>query len=311
MSKDDRPAYWREHVAANQGGARIDFNDWPNFHGALRVQRLENFRLGDFQNVDFVSTAISYERTAAEIDADGDRSTRLLIPRSGVLGVEQHGRRVRLRPGQMGVIDWGQRMVLSHGDNAHAWILNVPADSLRLGPGGPPHLELDSTDPLPGSVLVLAEQLSRLGDKLTPDQFLRISMHWAGLLAAALDERRVAEESKFAAISRDARLHIQRYSDDPRLTVDAVARHLGISRRQLERAMRDFGASPHTYLLATRLERAVNRLTDARNSGRRIADIAYDSGFVALSAFNRACRDKYGTSPGRLRQRGLSSVSSR
>ncbi|WP_330180628.1 helix-turn-helix transcriptional regulator [Nocardia sp. NBC_01503] len=124
------------------------------------------------------------------------------------------------------------------------------------------------------------------------------------MLAGSLDERRAPENTKFAAISRDARLHIQRYCDDPRLTVETVAEHLGITRRQLERSMRDFGTSPHRYLLATRLDRAVNRLTDPHNHGRTIADIAVASGFVALSVFNRACRERYDASPGQLRQRG-------
>ncbi|MFE3572686.1 hypothetical protein ACFXON_25090, partial [Bacillus subtilis] len=122
VPKDDRPAYWREQVSINQGGARVNFSDWPNFDGALRVQRLADYKLGDFQNVQFESTEISYERTLAEVEADGDRSARLLIPRSGTLGIEQHGTRVLLRPGQMGVVDWGQRMVLSHGDHVRSWI---------------------------------------------------------------------------------------------------------------------------------------------------------------------------------------------
>ncbi|MGW5108239.1 AraC family transcriptional regulator [Nocardia sp. NPDC004123] len=305
VPKDDRPAYWREQVSTNQGGARIDFSDWPNFDGALRVQRLADYQLGDFQNVQFESTEISYERTPAQVEADGDRSARLLIPRSGTLGIEQHGTRVLLRPGQMGVVDWGQRMVLSHADHVRSWILNVPAGTLRLSPGGPPHLALDAHDPLLGSVLALTEQLDRHGDTMTAAQFLKISTHWTGLLAGALDERWAPENTKLAAISRDARLHIRRYSDDPRVTVETVAEYLGITRRQLERAMRLAGTTPHSYLLTARLERAVARLSDPRNRRRTIADIAYESGFSALSVFNKACRDRYHASPGQLRQRSV------
>ncbi|GAB2544530.1 AraC family transcriptional regulator [Nocardia heshunensis] len=301
LSRDDRPGYWREQVAANQGGARIDFGDWPNFEGALRVQRLSNFQLGDFQNVQFESTEISYERTRAEVEADGDRSARLLIPRSGPFGIEQHDTRVQLRPGQIGVVDWGQRMVLSHGDHVYGWILNIPADFLRLSPDGPPHLALDANDPLLGSVVALAEQLSSYTE-MTATQFVKISTHMAELLADALDERRAPESTKLAAISRDARRYIQRYSDDPRLTVDAVADHLGITRRQLERAMRLSGTTPHGCLLTARLERAVKRLADPGNRRRTIADIAYDSGFSAVSVFNRVYRERYHASPGQLRR---------
>ncbi|MEC3953104.1 AraC family transcriptional regulator [Nocardia sp. CDC153] len=306
LSPDDKPAYWREQVRTNQGGARVDFGRWPDFDGGLRVMRLQNYRLGDFQNVDFQSSAISYERTLAEVEADGDRSARLLIPRDGALGIEQHDTRVWIRPGQMGVIDWAQRMVLSHADHARAWIINIPADYLHLSPDGPPHLALDARDPLLGSVLALADQLSRHSETLTATQFLTISTHMASLLAGALDERWAPQNSRLASIARDARRHIQRCSDDPRLTVLGVAEQLGVTRRQLERAMRLSGTTPHGFLLSTRLDQAVKRLSDPRNCRRTIADIAYESGFSALSAFNRAYREKYGVPAGQLRRPGPS-----
>ncbi|MFI1914174.1 helix-turn-helix transcriptional regulator [Nocardia sp. NPDC020380] len=86
--------------------------------------------------------------------------------------------------------------------------------------------------------------------------------------------------------------------------METVAEDLGITRRQLERAMRVAGTTPHSYLISARLERAVQRLSDPLNKRRTIADIACDSGFSALSVFSKACRDKYDASPGQIRQRG-------
>ncbi|MFI1914173.1 hypothetical protein [Nocardia sp. NPDC020380] len=174
----------------------------------------------------FESTEISYERTSADVEADGDRSARLLIPRRGTLGIEQHGTRVTLRPGQMGVVDWSRRMVLSHGDQVRGWILNVLVGTLRLSPDGPPYLALDTHDPLLGSVLALTEQLDRHSDRITATQFLKISTHWTGCSRAPwmnAGRRRIRDSPPSpetpACTSRDApTTHGSRWKLSPKIS---------------------------------------------------------------------------------------------
>ncbi|MFF2554140.1 helix-turn-helix domain-containing protein [Nocardia sp. NPDC058058] len=302
VDADDRPAFWRHHVHNNHGGTRIRYANSRGFSGATVVQRLSNYRLGDFQAVDFTSQEVSYERDSAHIGNDGDRSGRLLIPRRGLLGLAQGDSTVQLRPGQLGVVDWGQPMTLAHSDQVRAWILTVPAGVIRAVRGNRPHLALEACDPLLGSVVALAEQLHRHRATLTAQQFLTTSTHLVGLLAAALDERRAPESTRLAAISRDAQRHIRAYSDDPRLTVDTLAENLGITRRQLERAMRLAQTTPHAFLLKARVQRAAERLTDPLWAGRTVTDIAFECGFSAMSVFNKAFRDHYKLTPGEMRR---------
>lgn len=305
VDEADRPEFWRFHVHANHGGTRMRFRDAPKFQGSTLVQRLTTYKLGDFQAVDFTSHEISYQRTKAHIDSDGDRSARLLIPRTGSIGLQQGGEAVQLRPGQMGLVDWGKPMVLAHGDQVRAWILTVPAAIIRNLRGPRPHLALESRDAVLGSVGALAEQLQLHRETMTAGQFVKISGHLVGLLSDALDAGRAPEASRLVGIARDAQSHIRAYSDDPKLTVDAVADYLGVTRRQLERAMRLVQTTPHSYLLKVRVQRAAQRLTDPRHSSRTISDIAFASGFGALSVFNKAFRDHYHRSPGDLRQHAI------
>ncbi|MFE3753207.1 AraC family transcriptional regulator [Nocardia tengchongensis] len=303
LPKSDRPGFWQEQFRGNHGGAQIRFDDHPTFSGSLRVQRLPGYTLGKWQNMQFASTPTSYKRTASDVESDGDRSTRLIIPRRGNLGLEQGGQSVLLRPGQIGVIDWSRGMELGHQEPVIGWAITIPSDTLRIAPGAPPHLSLDTSNALFGGVLSLAEQLWRHADAVTSRHFLTISTTIAALLSAGLDERWAPESETLAAIGQDARLYIQKNSDDHRLTVESIAAHFGITRRQLERALKLSGTTPYSFLLATRLERAVERLRDPMLHRRSIADIAYTSGFSTLSSFNRACRDKYGVTPSQLRER--------
>jgi AraC-like DNA-binding protein len=69
-----------------------------------------------------------------------------------------------------------------------------------------------------------------------------------------------------------------RYSEP--LGVDDMAAAAGLSRAHFSRAFRkEFGESPHVYLLTRRLERAAALL---RNTDRSIAEICFDVGLSSL-----------------------------
>lgn len=85
------------------------------------------------------------------------------------------------------------------------------------------------------------------------------------------------------------------------LSMDELARHVGLSGRQLERLFRDvLKCSPHGYYLALRLRRARSLLL---SSGMSIIDIAAACGFRSVSHFTRRYRECFGISPGRERRR--------
>ena len=57
------------------------------------------------------------------------------------------------------------------------------------------------------------------------------------------------------------------------------------------------------FVLARRLDRAMQRLTDAEDA-RPVSEIAFDVGFGDLSYFNRTFRKRFGLTPSQVRRSG-------
>jgi AraC family transcriptional regulator len=87
------------------------------------------------------------------------------------------------------------------------------------------------------------------------------------------------------------------------LTLETMAGTAGLSPYHFLRTFQRLtGVTPHQYIVRARLRDAAVRLS-AR--GRRIIDIALDSGFGDVSNFNRAFRAEFGLGPREYRERAL------
>jgi AraC-like DNA-binding protein len=79
------------------------------------------------------------------------------------------------------------------------------------------------------------------------------------------------------------------------LDVDDMARAAGLSRAHFSREFRrEFGESPHAYLLTRRLERAgaLLRMTD-----RSVTDVCFSVGLSSVGSFTSSFTRTYGLSP--------------
>lgn len=88
-----------------------------------------------------------------------------------------------------------------------------------------------------------------------------------------------------------------RYRDP--LDVSALARAARLSPAHFSREFRrEFGSTPHQYLLTRRLERAAELL---RNTDRSVAEICFDVGLRSLGSFTTSFTRAYGCSPAAYR----------
>ncbi|MDA0181275.1 AraC family transcriptional regulator [Solirubrobacter phytolaccae] len=88
-----------------------------------------------------------------------------------------------------------------------------------------------------------------------------------------------------------------RYSEP--LGVDDMAAAAGLSRAHFSRAFRkEFGVSPHVYLLTRRLERAAALL---RNTDRSIAEICLDVGLTSVGSFTTSFKRMFDATPTQYR----------
>ena len=87
---------------------------------------------------------------------------------------------------------------------------------------------------------------------------------------------------------------------DARLTVDMLAREVGLSPAHFARAFKEtMGQAPHRYLLWLRLERARRLLEQC---GADLSGIAQQTGFADQAHFTRLFKRAYGITPGALRR---------
>ena len=86
------------------------------------------------------------------------------------------------------------------------------------------------------------------------------------------------------------------------MSLDELSRHVGLSRRQLERLFqKHVHCVPTRYYLELRLARARQLLLQ---TARPIVDIAFACGFVSAPHFSKCYRDRYGVPPREERRLG-------
>src|SRR5216110_797858 len=85
---------------------------------------------------------------------------------------------------------------------------------------------------------------------------------------------------------------------DARLTIEALAREVGLSPAHFARAFKQtLARAPHQYMLARRLERARQLLETTSAS---LSDIAQRTGFADQAHFTRLFKRAFGTTPGAI-----------
>jgi AraC family transcriptional regulator len=99
-----------------------------------------------------------------------------------------------------------------------------------------------------------------------------------------------------SAVAKRRALELMDAQLDASLTVESLAREVGLSPAHFARAFRETtGRAPHQYLLTLRLERA-RRLLDVPDAA--LSDIALRSGFADQAHFTRLFKREFGMTPG-------------
>lgn len=107
-----------------------------------------------------------------------------------------------------------------------------------------------------------------------------------------------------AALEMCLRLAVGEWDGDNRASVDAVANRLGVSRRTLFRALRQWpGTAPASYLKTLRLHAARRRLLAAPKHPGAVATVAVECGFSHLGRFSGDYYKLFGELPSQTLRR--------
>ena len=247
-------------------------------------------------------------RQAAALDDD---RVLLSLQLAGEARIEQSDRRIRLRPGELGVVDGARPFSIEFPGPVDRIVGVLPRAMLA---GRAPGLVGAAATKLalqPALAALLRDTLRTLTAAEVPlddAATTRLCENVCNLLGAASGS--VADDADDPGARAAARrldaidALVSRHATDPGFDPAAAAASLGLSVRALHKALETTGRSFGARLLDARLEACRARLASPDET-RGIAAIALANGFADVSHFNHAFRRRFGGAPTQGRASGL------
>jgi AraC-like DNA-binding protein len=306
LTTDDIPPaerldYWREAVLRRMVPIEAPAEDRP-FRGLLR--RIIGF---DGELIEHASDAVMATRSARRCRADDCDEITIDLMMDCVRAHLDHGTEGRVQPGDLCVMDYSRPIEVVRSRHRAVGIIlsrrrvrDVLGDDLSALAG--------RRLPARGMGALLQSHMRLTLDEapqLTPAERIAAVAAAVDIAIAALAAERAggtAVDGHGDAFYHAARALIDRDCANPELTPDLVARLLGCSRASLYRVFLGHGESGAAAIWATRLDHARRMLASRTHLGLNVSEIAFRSGFVDQSTFNRMFKRRYGMTPREARE---------
>jgi AraC-like DNA-binding protein len=304
LPERDRVEAWRETIGRAIMNFEIDPTGSAEFEADMTLQALPGLGISEGSH-----SGMRYRRSAAELDSD---DLVLGIVHSGEHTIQQLDRELAVSTGQVYLATNAEPCMALVSASERFLALRVPLRTLA-----PMLTNLDgilarSIVPQPQALRLFLHYKSAISalPANTPSDVSRcIAQHVCDLVALMLGATRDATEIAKAGGVRAARLHtikadIEANVASRELSVSAVSTRHGVTPRYVQILFETEGTTFTEFVLAKRLDHALNRLADPLCRDLKISEIAYAVGFSDLSYFNRAFRRRYGDTPSGVRGAG-------
>jgi len=304
VSARDKVPYWRDWVWKLFGGLESDLYGDTVFDGQIR-----SARAGEVVLTRLESGRHRVMRSADMVRTSEQGYLKIVAPQRGRAGVLQQGREAWVGPGEWCIYDTTESYAVENPQPVEHLIVMVPKADLAerglvlselmarpLGNGhGIARLALQTMRSAYQELPDMNDEAARgVGAAIT--QLVHLSL-------LDLAGRGTAQTKVLALRDRIKALVVHRLGDAD-LDVDAIARALNCSRRQLYNAFADEPEGVAGYLLRERLEAVRRDLADPAQLPRSITEIALAHGFTSMAHFSRVFRSRVGVSPSEYRRGG-------
>jgi AraC-like DNA-binding protein len=302
VAAPERVAFWGEWIARLFQGLKSDQYGDTDFSG-----RASTLHAGDVVLTHLEATRHRVLRSSSIARATEVPYLKIVAPWVGCAGVEQKGRETWVTPGQWSIYDTTDSYAVANPERVEHLIVMLPKRTLaerglvldplmarRLGGnGGVSRLALETMRNAFRELPNIPDGAARgVGEAIT--QLVHLSLLDLAGQATAQTQREALRER--------IKQYVAQHLADPGLTVDAIARALNVSRRQLYNAFAEEPDGVAGYVLARRLEACRQLFVDRGHDHRSITDIALGFGFQNMAHFSRVFRAHLGMAPSDYRR---------
>lgn len=227
---------------------------------------------------------------------------------SGSYLLEQNGREVFLKPGDMTIYDTTQQHRIHCPRSFSKLLVSIPRTMLRSRLAGVEHCTALRIPGNQGVGLVTANLIhttAKQAATLNPNEFTAMADNFLDLFTLSLSS--VRPQSYTLSRSRSLSLaqvkgFVERHLTDSTLDTPKVVIGTGLSARYINDLFRDDNTSLMRYVWHRRLVHCHQDMLSPLHNGHTISEIALRWGFNDLSHFSRAFRQCFGCAPRELRQ---------
>ncbi len=301
----DRAGYWSSWIDRLFHGLKSDLYGDTDFDG-----RVATLHAGDIVLTRLEANRHRVVRSSGLARASDVGYLKIVAPSVGCAGVEQQGRETWVTPDQWSIYDTTASYAVANPVRVEHLIVMIPKQRLaerglrdqslaplmarRLGgSGGVSRLALETMRSAYRELPGMSEAAARgVGDAIV--QFVHLSMLDLAGIGSAVTQREALRER--------IKQHVAEHLGDPALSVDAVARALICSRRQLYNAFAEEADGVAGYILARRLQACRQAFDDRAGGHRSITEIALKHGFSNMAHFSRVFRAHLGLAPSDYRR---------
>jgi AraC-like DNA-binding protein len=240
---------------------------------------------------------------------DGNDDLVFNVATEGVSHISQIGREATIAPCEGVLLSNAEAGALTYPVGARYIAITVPRNTIAAMVNDP---EAATVRPVPKqteALRLLVSYVTAADDSYafaTPELRRAFATHVQDLVALVIGATREGTDRAGRGGARAARLlaiktDIRAGMGQANLSLEAIARHQGISPRYVRKLFDLEGTTFTEFVLDQRLARAHRMLIDRQFSHRTIGAIAFTVGFGDLSYFNRAFRRRYGATPSDVR----------
>jgi len=294
LTVDERVDLWERHNAS----ALIDLRARTIDDSVLEAREVV-LRVGDLQLADVVANPHVVERSSSQIARSSVDGVALYFSLFGESFFYHEGGVHTQRPGTVLLCDVSRPFMRGFANGLEELVVRIPRQTYeriagRGLPGAPVVLRFDDVPDGNAYAGALARLVRSTLERPSVDALAAAERSALGLVQAML-----TGEAPSAAYRRAALDHIDRHLADRTLSVQAVARAIGISERHLARVFAEYGAGVARTILERRLDLAHRLL---RSPDRPpVSAVAERCGFVSSAHFARVFRERFGRTPADVR----------